>query len=75
MVGAATVSWFDDTGSGDCRLPAAWRLLYQDAAGAWRPVEGVRGTTGSEESVTGACAAGVRAVRKEIESPLKRKNL
>jgi DUF1680 family protein len=33
-----TVAWFDDTGSGECRLPVSWRLLYKDAAGAWKPV-------------------------------------
>jgi len=39
-VGSATVSWFDDSGSGECRLPTAWRLLYQDQTGAWLPVGG-----------------------------------
>ncbi len=37
---AVTVSWFDDTGTGECRLPKAWRLLYQDQSGDWKPVEG-----------------------------------
>lgn len=40
-VSESTVLWFDDTGSGECRLPATWRLLYRDEAGAWKPVEGV----------------------------------
>lgn len=40
-VRAVTVSWFDDTGSGECRLPTSWRLLYRTEDGAWRPVEGV----------------------------------
>ena len=31
------VYWFDDTGVGQCRIPQAWRLLYQDH-GAWKPV-------------------------------------
>jgi hypothetical protein len=39
-VGSVTVSWFDDSGSGECRLPTAWRLLYQDPTGAWLPVGG-----------------------------------
>lgn len=39
----ATVSevelyWFDDTGSGQCRVPQSWRLLYKDG-GNWKPVE------------------------------------
>jgi len=38
----ATVSecqlyWFDDTGRGEVRVPAAWRLLYKDGD-AWKPV-------------------------------------
>jgi hypothetical protein len=38
----ATVSevelyWFDDTGRGQVRAPASWRLLYKDGA-AWKPV-------------------------------------
>jgi uncharacterized protein len=43
---AATISessiyWFDDTGRGSVRVPASWRLLYKDAAGAWTPVAAV----------------------------------
>lgn len=34
-----TVSWFDDTGVGECRLPKAWRVSYQDEYGEWKPVE------------------------------------
>src|SRR6185503_7332261 len=40
---AASVSevelyWFDDTGSGECRVPASWKLLYKDGD-TWKPVE------------------------------------
>jgi DUF1680 family protein len=39
----ATVSqcqlyWFDDTGHGEVRVPASWRLLYK-AGSDWKPVE------------------------------------
>jgi hypothetical protein len=37
-VSQAEVYWFDDTGSGDCRVPASWRLLYKDGD-QWKPVE------------------------------------
>jgi len=37
-VSSAQVYWFDDTGAGQCRVPASWRLLYQ-ADGVWKPVE------------------------------------
>ena len=33
-----TVSWFDDTGTGECRLPVSWRLLYRGDDGQWKPV-------------------------------------
>jgi DUF1680 family protein len=31
--------WFDDTGRGGVRVPKSWRVLYKDAAGAWKPIE------------------------------------
>ena len=36
-VSSVEVYWFDDTGTGQCRVPAAWKLLYKDG-GAWKPV-------------------------------------
>jgi DUF1680 family protein len=36
-VSAAKVYWFDDTGSGECRLPASWHIEYQEGA-EWKPV-------------------------------------
>jgi DUF1680 family protein len=40
-VRSVTVSWFDDTGSGECRLPVSWRLLCRAEDGTWKPVDGV----------------------------------
>jgi len=40
-VKACTVSWFDDTGHGECRVPASWRIAYRTADGTWVPVAGV----------------------------------
>ncbi len=37
-VGKAEVYWFDDSGSGECRVPASWRILYKDGDD-WKPVE------------------------------------
>ncbi|MDW8368055.1 MAG: hypothetical protein RMK49_19610, partial [Abditibacteriales bacterium] len=37
QVAGVRVYWFDDTGRGECRLPAAWRVMYLDG-GAWKPV-------------------------------------
>jgi DUF1680 family protein len=38
LVSSTTVSWFDDTGTGECRLPVSWRLLYRGEDGQWKPV-------------------------------------
>ncbi len=39
-ISESSVYWFDDTGHGGVRVPAAWRILYKDGA-AWKPVEAV----------------------------------
>lgn len=36
-VSEAELYWFDDTGRGQVRVPASWRLLYKDGA-EWKPV-------------------------------------
>lgn len=36
-VSAVEVYWFDDTGTGECRLPKSWRVLYRTAT-EWQPV-------------------------------------
>ncbi|MFB6725504.1 beta-L-arabinofuranosidase domain-containing protein [Kribbella sp. NPDC056345] len=33
----ASAYWFDDTGFGQCRVPASWRVLWLDGT-TWRPV-------------------------------------
>jgi hypothetical protein len=33
------VYWFDDTGRGECKIPASWKVLYRDASGDFKPVE------------------------------------
>ncbi len=38
-VSATEVFWFDDTGRGQCRVPASWRVLYR-VGEQWKPVEG-----------------------------------
>ena len=42
-VQSATVYWYDDGPWGGCRVPQAWRILYQDAQGQWLPVTGADG--------------------------------
>ncbi|MGC9944086.1 MAG: beta-L-arabinofuranosidase domain-containing protein, partial [Verrucomicrobiota bacterium] len=38
-VSKVEVYWFDDTGTGECRIPKSWQLQYQDN-GEWKPVPG-----------------------------------
>lgn len=40
QVRAVRVWWFDDTGRGECRLPASWSIRYRAADGEWQPVAG-----------------------------------
>jgi hypothetical protein len=37
-VSKTAVYWFDDTGTGECRVPASWKVLYKDRE-TWKPVE------------------------------------
>jgi len=37
-VSQAEVYWFDDTGTGECRVPKSWRILYKDGD-QWKAVE------------------------------------
>jgi uncharacterized protein len=37
-VSEAEIYWFDDTGRGQVRVPASWRILYKDGD-AWKQVE------------------------------------
>jgi DUF1680 family protein len=37
-VSAVEVYWLDDMGSGECRVPVSWRVLYKEGE-EWKPVE------------------------------------
>jgi hypothetical protein len=37
-VSAVEVYWFDDTGQGECRVPASWQLFYRQGE-TWLPVQ------------------------------------
>ena len=37
-ISSVQVYWFDDTGQGECRVPASWQLLYKSGR-RWVPVE------------------------------------
>ncbi|HWH68536.1 MAG TPA: beta-L-arabinofuranosidase domain-containing protein, partial [Candidatus Sulfotelmatobacter sp.] len=70
-VSEATVFWFDDTGSGECRVPASWRLLYRDGDGSWKPVEGASayGTEKGKPNRVSFSAVTTGALRLETQLP------
>ena len=37
------VYWFDDTGTGQCRIPDSWRIVFKDGEN-WKPVKIVSGS-------------------------------
>jgi uncharacterized protein len=37
-ISRASLYWYDDTGHGECRIPAGWRVLYRDSD-TWRRVD------------------------------------
>lgn len=41
-VSSCSVYWFDDTGTGQCRVPRSWRLVYK-SGDEWKPVENASG--------------------------------
>ncbi len=39
-VSETEVYWFDDTGQGQCRVPASWQILYRSGS-TWKPVANI----------------------------------
>ncbi len=65
---AIEVYWLDDTGSGECRVPRSWRLLYRDGD-AWKPVVDSNGYATEKDMYnrTAFTEVTTRAVRLEVE--------
>jgi DUF1680 family protein len=38
-ISSVKVYWFDDTGRGECKIPASWKVLYRDVSGDFKPVQ------------------------------------
>jgi hypothetical protein len=65
-ISSAEVYWFDDTGRGQCRVPAGWRLVYKDGD-EWKPVKlaggaeyGVKGDQFNKVTFTAVKTTGLR---------------
>ncbi|MCC7491987.1 MAG: glycoside hydrolase family 127 protein [Fimbriimonadaceae bacterium] len=62
------VYWFDDTGQGQCRVPAAWRLLWRDGE-TWQAVRpaGVYGVAPDQYNRVTCEAVTTSALRIEVD--------
>jgi len=63
-----SVYWFDDTGTGQCRVPQSWRLLYMDGD-AWKPVvaSGAYGTQRDAFNTVSFAPVSTPALRIEVQ--------
>ena len=67
-VSGSSVYWLDDTGSGGCRLPASWRILYKTGED-WLPVKAAGGYAVAKDAWNAVKFAPVRttALRLEVQ--------
>jgi uncharacterized protein len=71
-VSELSVYWFDDTGVGECRVPASWKAFYR-ANGAWVPFENSseNGVQKDKYNLVAVKPVKTDAVRLEIVLPEK----
>lgn len=69
-VTAAEVYWFDDTGSGSCRLPQGWDLLYLDGKN-WKPVKKLSEPTLARDRYDRLTFAPVKTTALKLEAQLR----
>jgi hypothetical protein len=67
-VAGVSLYWFDDTGTGQCRVPGSARLLYR-VGGEWQPVPGASriGTKKDDWNAIDFPAVETGALRLEVE--------
>ena len=67
-VSEASVYWFDDTGGGECRVPASWALFYKAGAN-WVPVKarGAFGTAKDAYNTVRFAPVSATGMRLEVE--------
>ncbi len=70
-VSSVRVSWFDDTGVGECRLPVSWRVVYLDAEKKWQPVSNASNYDNRKRDPIKVTfdAVTTKALRLEIQMP------
>jgi len=71
-VSEVSVYWFDDTGQGECRVPASWKALYR-AGKKWVPVKSLNpyGVAKDKYNTVRFAPVQASALRLEIRLPEK----
>jgi hypothetical protein len=71
-ISETSIYWFDDTGMGECRLPASWKAFYK-SGDQWIPVKtsGVYGVDKDKYNVVRFTPVKTTALRLEIQLPEK----
>ena len=64
------VYWFDDTGAGQCRVPASYRIVFRDG-GEWKPVKPTRPLAVRPDQFNTAVFEPVTTTALRIEAVLK----
>jgi DUF1680 family protein len=69
-ISESSVYWFEDTGEGECRVPASWTLLYRQGS-RWLPVEAVGpyGTAKDRYNTVRFKPVQADAIRIEVQLP------
>jgi len=67
-ISGVQVYWFDDTGRGQCRVPATWKLLIRDGK-AWKPItaKGKYGTAKNKFNKVTFKPVTTKAMRLEVQ--------
>jgi hypothetical protein len=69
-VSAVQVYWFDDTGQGECRLPASWRLFYR-AGEEWKEVAAPAAAPATADQWNSLSFPAVQTAALRIEAQLQ----
>jgi hypothetical protein len=67
----SSVYWFDDTGGGECRVPASWRVLYKSGE-QWLPVKAAGEYGVAKDGWNTAKFAPVRTTALRLEVQLQK---
>jgi hypothetical protein len=69
-ISSTAVYWFDDTGEGQCRGPAAWRLLYK-SGGVWVPLGAAADFTVNQDTWNRVNFSPVETTELRLEAELQ----